>query len=133
MYLTKVVVELIKTARNLRIALWLAEQDLATFAGYESAKAVDAGGLTGHHLLNNMQYWLAFRQQSSDEARLLRRQFPQKCSESYLKFLAEAEPGECIGLLDRSYLLKFILLPSERATLTPTSKQGGVTDDDKHE
>ena len=71
-------------------------------------------------------------QQSSDEARLLRRQFPQKCSESYLKFLAEAAPGECIGLLDRSYLLKFILLPSEELTLVPKDKQGGLSDG-KHE
>ena len=73
-----------------------------------------------------------FRQFSSDEARLLRRQFPQKCSESYLKFLAEAEPGECIGLLDRSYLLKFILLPSEELTLVLKDKQGDVTHG-KHE
>ncbi len=43
-------------------------------------------------MLNNMQQWLAFRQQSSAEAQPLRRQFPQRCSKSYLKFLAEAEP-----------------------------------------
>ncbi len=30
--------------------------DLATFAGYKSAKAVDAGEATGLSLLNKMQY-----------------------------------------------------------------------------
>ncbi len=71
-------------------------------------------------------------QVEADEARLLRWQFPRKCSEPFLKFLAEVEPGECSGLLDRSYLPKFILLPSEELTLVPKDKQGGVTHG-KHE
>ncbi len=76
-------VELIQTACNLRIALWLLAQYLVASVDYESAKVVDSGGLTGHQLLNDMQYWLAFRQESSAEAQPLRRQFPQRCSESY--------------------------------------------------
>jgi hypothetical protein len=60
-YLARRVVELVKTARNLRVALWLAEQDLATFTGHETVEEVQGGGLTGHHLLANMSYWLAFQ------------------------------------------------------------------------
>jgi hypothetical protein len=116
-YLTRRVVELVKTARNLGIALWLAEQDLATFAGHESAEGVT--NLAGHHLLANMSYWLAFRQKSGAELALFAREFAGRCPQGYVDFLPVAQPGQCVALLDRAYLLQYALLPSEHLALIP--------------
>lgn len=110
---------LIKTARNLKMGVWFAEQNLATFTGV-SMNEVGGGGLvggSGYFLLTNVDRWFVFRQGEA-EAALLRREFGSRCPEGFARFLPQARTGQCVAILDRPNLLEFNLLPREVNALT---------------
>jgi hypothetical protein len=108
---------LIKTARNLGLGVWFAEQNLATFLGMEVAEA-GASSLSGHFLKTNTTRWFIFKQDET-EARLVAREFSTQIPESFIGMLPLARQGQAISVLDeqRTYLLDFSLLPSEMEAL----------------
>jgi hypothetical protein len=108
-FLSKRLEVLIKTARNLKLALWLAEQNLATFSGTEVGKAHD---LTSHFMLTNIPFWLIFKQETA-EADLARANFRKRLPPVYANFLPQARQGQGVALLDQTTLVNFNLLPSE--------------------
>jgi type IV secretory pathway VirB4 component len=109
-FLSKRLEVLIKTARNLKLGLWLAEQNLATFSGTQ----IGGGGqdLTSHFMLTNIPFWIIFKQENA-EADLARANFRRRLPPAYADFLPQARQGQGVALLDQTTLLNYSLLPTE--------------------
>jgi len=96
---------MIRILRNLYVSVWLTEQTITTMAN-----AAD------NSLIANIPFWHIYHMEEA-EAKLVPLVFGQRCPQVYANRLPTLLQGQCVAMLDNTFLMKNELLSLERDAL----------------